>query len=131
MTDRTIPLRLADAVKAAFPAGGMTVAGLRRERDAGRLVVERIAGKEFVTLAAIDEMRALCRDDRKAPTSTSAKGRGRKRSGASETVPSSSAQAALMATLDKLSESLGATSRKSTIRREGNVVSATFRSPTS
>ena len=40
MTDRAqpeitpnTPLRLADAVKIAFPMGGMTVAGLRRERD--------------------------------------------------------------------------------------------------
>jgi len=30
-------LRLADAVKIAFPMGGMTVAGLRRERDRSRL----------------------------------------------------------------------------------------------
>ena len=46
MTDprRDIPLRLADAVALAFPAGGMTVAGLRRERDAGRLAVSWIAG---------------------------------------------------------------------------------------
>ena len=41
------PLRLADAVKIAFPMGGMTVAGLRRERDRDRLVIEKIAGKEF------------------------------------------------------------------------------------
>jgi hypothetical protein len=41
------PLRLADAVKIAFPMGGMTVASLRRERDRNRLVTEKIAGKEF------------------------------------------------------------------------------------
>jgi len=53
MTDRSqpkitsnTPLRLADAVKIAFPMGGMTVAGLRRERDRDRLVIEKIAGKE-------------------------------------------------------------------------------------
>ena len=45
------PLRLADAVKIAFPMGGMTVAGLRRERDRSRLIIEKIAGKEFTTLA--------------------------------------------------------------------------------
>jgi hypothetical protein len=45
---------LADAVKIAFPLGGMTVAGLRRERDRNRLVIERIASKEFTTLAHIE-----------------------------------------------------------------------------
>jgi hypothetical protein len=38
--------------------GGMTVAGLRRERDRNRLVIEKIAGKEFTTLAHIERMRA-------------------------------------------------------------------------
>ncbi len=57
------PLRLAEAVKIAFPLGGMTVAGLRRERDCNRLVIEKIAGKEFTTLAHIDLMRQLCREE--------------------------------------------------------------------
>src|SRR5439155_25213544 len=60
------PLRLADAVKIAFPLGGMTVAGLRRERDRDRLVIEKIAGKEFTTLAHIERMRELCRDEARA-----------------------------------------------------------------
>src|SRR5262252_748327 len=51
------PLRLEVAVKLAFPAGGMTVAGLRTEIRRGTLPVENIAGKLFVTLAGIDEMR--------------------------------------------------------------------------
>src|SRR6266852_7090426 len=74
MTDRAppeitlnTPLRLADAVKIAFPMGGMTVAGLRRERDRDRLVIEKIAGKEFTTLAHIERMRELCRDEAKLP----------------------------------------------------------------
>jgi hypothetical protein len=57
------PLRLADAVKIAFPMGGMTVAGLRRERDCNRLVIEKIAGKEFTTPADIEWMRELCREE--------------------------------------------------------------------
>src|SRR6266700_4495867 len=61
------PLRLADAIKIAFPMGGMTVAGLRRERDRNRLVVEKIACKEFTTLAHIERMRELCRDEAKVP----------------------------------------------------------------
>ena len=65
------PLRLADAIKVAFPMGGMTVAGLRRERDRNRLVIEKIAGKEFTTLAHIERMRQLCRVEARAPDSTS------------------------------------------------------------
>src|SRR6516162_11119105 len=65
------PLRLADAVKIAFPMGGMTVAGLRRERDRNRLVIEKIAGKEFTTLAHIERMRELCRDEAREPDSSS------------------------------------------------------------
>src|SRR5258708_34010864 len=44
------PLRLVDAAQIAFPAGGMTVSGLRKERDRNRLVIEKIAGKELTTL---------------------------------------------------------------------------------
>ena len=69
ITDNT-PLRLAAAAEIAFPDGTMTVSGLRKERDSGRLAVERIAGKEYTTLAAIEEMRHLCRDQRKAHGST-------------------------------------------------------------
>src|SRR5438477_12963640 len=64
------PLRLADAVKIAFPMGGMTVAGLRRERDRSRLIIEKIAGKEFTTLAHIERMRELCRDEAREPGSS-------------------------------------------------------------
>jgi hypothetical protein len=56
------PLRLKDAVSIAFPAGGMSVSGLRKERDRGRLVVEKIAGREFTTLSNIEQMREKCRD---------------------------------------------------------------------
>jgi hypothetical protein len=55
------PLRLDVAVKVAFPAGGMTIKGLRKEIARGRLQVELIAGKHFTTLAAISRMRELCR----------------------------------------------------------------------
>jgi hypothetical protein len=62
-----VPLRLEQAVKLAFPFGGMTVSGLRRERDRENLVIEKIAGKEFTTLRNIEEMRARCRAQLKAP----------------------------------------------------------------
>lgn len=55
------PLRLKDAVKIAFPAGGMTESGLRQEHAKGRLKLEMIAGKHFVTLRAIREMRERCK----------------------------------------------------------------------
>ena len=109
MTDRTqpeisrnTPLRLADAAKIAFPMGGMTVAGLRRERDRNRLIVERIAGKEFTTLAHIERMRELCRDEVRGPDSSSkppaetrAERSPTEQLGSSETMVGMSAQAAL------------------------------------
>src|SRR5215472_1025651 len=55
------PLRLNRAAKIAFPLGGMTAAGLRREAKRGRLVIERVAGKDFTTLGHIARMRELCR----------------------------------------------------------------------
>src|SRR6266446_9911594 len=55
------PLRLEDAIKYGFPYGGMTVSGLRREAARGRLVIERIANKDFTSLRNIEEMRKLCR----------------------------------------------------------------------
>lgn len=59
--DDTTPLRLKEAAELAFPGGGMTPSGLRREAQRGRLVIERIAGKDYVTLEAIAAMRQLCR----------------------------------------------------------------------
>jgi hypothetical protein len=59
------PLRLETAVNLAFPDGGMTVSGLRREADKHRLVIETIAGKQFTTLNNIKAMREQCRDNQK------------------------------------------------------------------
>jgi hypothetical protein len=61
------PLRLAVAAKIAFPDGSMSASGLRREAHRGRLVVERIAGKDYTTLTNIERMRELCRVLAKAP----------------------------------------------------------------
>src|SRR6185437_5642929 len=55
------PLRLGVAASLAFPDGSMSASGLRREAARGRLVIERIAGKDFTTLANIERMRELCR----------------------------------------------------------------------
>src|SRR3982074_2259266 len=59
--DPDYPLRLDDAIKYGFPHGGMTASGLRREAARGRLVIERIANKDFTSLKSIEEMRKLCR----------------------------------------------------------------------
>lgn len=60
-TDRNAPIRLDVAAKLAFPDGGMTASGLRRERDRGTLRTMIVARKEFTTLADIDAMLAACR----------------------------------------------------------------------
>ena len=71
------PLRLSVAAALAFPDGSMTASGLRREGARGRLVVERIAGKDYTTLANIERMRDLCRVEVKAPDFWLRKRRGR------------------------------------------------------
>jgi hypothetical protein len=53
------------AARIAFPDGTMTVSGLRREAKHGRLEIETIAHKQYVTLSAIQRMRELCRDQPK------------------------------------------------------------------
>ncbi len=55
------PFRLADILPVAFPYGGMTVSGLRKEAARGRLTIMRMAGKDFTTLQAIEEMKEKCR----------------------------------------------------------------------
>ena len=54
------PLRLDVAAALAFPGGGITASGLRQEAFKGRLRLERIANKDFVTLRAIEDMRKQC-----------------------------------------------------------------------
>jgi hypothetical protein len=66
------PLRLDVAAAMAFPNGGVTAATLRREAARGNLVIERIANKDFTTLAAIDRMRELCRSTGPRPSTTDA-----------------------------------------------------------
>ncbi|MPZ39786.1 MAG: excisionase [Rhizobiales bacterium] len=109
---RDTPLRLEDAIKIAFPSGGMTVSGLRRERDRNRLIVEKIAGKEFTTLAHIERMRELCRVEAKVPGSnferrdeTRPEISRTKRPGVSATTIATSAQAALQMKLQPRSKS--------------------------
>jgi len=57
--ETSTPLRLEVAARLAFPDGTMTASGLRRENAKGRLVLERIANKDYTSLDAIERMREL------------------------------------------------------------------------
>lgn len=131
VTDDT-PLRLEIAAAIGFPDGSMTAAGLRTERDRGRLAVERIAGKDFTTLGAIAQMRKLCRSEPKAPASTSDAGAAKSPlAGSSETAQNRSAQDALLRTLSKLKNGSPTTSLPNTNRRaSGDVIPLKLRSLT-
>jgi hypothetical protein len=48
----------------------MTASGLRREAARGRLSIERIAGKDYTTLANIERMRKTCQLPPRALAST-------------------------------------------------------------
>jgi hypothetical protein len=65
--DVDAPLRLSKAAAIAFPDGSMTKSGLRREAARGRLVIQRIAGKDYTTLRAIGDMVKLCTVAAKQP----------------------------------------------------------------
>lgn len=119
--DPDTPLRLADAVAAAFPHGGMTVSGLRREAQRGRLVIEVIAHKQFVTLRAIERMRSLCRAEQlgqdsgsNLTSSTPPANDSAAPPGLSLTERSKSALAALHKTARELKKRSPSTSQKST-----------------
>jgi hypothetical protein len=99
----------------------MTASGLRRERDRGRLIVERIAGKDFTTLANIEKMRELCRVNNNHPGCTSALREGASMasseqgpSGLSSMVASTSPQDALRAKIERRSKLSQPTSQQNT-----------------
>jgi hypothetical protein len=106
--DCDTPLRLEDAVKIAFPAGGITLSGLRREVARGTLQVEVIAGKHFTTLNDIKRMRELCRNRVKAPASSNENERVRDVVifGSSKTAERESRQASLLNRLNTDLQSL-------------------------
>jgi len=79
----------------AFPDGSMTASGLRREAARGHLVVERIAGKDYTTLANIERMRELCRVQAKVPDCGCGNVADENRFGSSETGETRKARAVL------------------------------------
>jgi hypothetical protein len=109
------PLRLEVAAALGFPGGSMTASSLRRLIVAQKLEHEKIAGKYFVTLAAIEEMRTLCRVRAKVPELNSKKpATGDDEPLSSETASGPSALDAMNAIAEGLKENLQPTSSKST-----------------
>src|SRR5215217_7992892 len=98
------PMRLSKAARLAFPDGSVTATALRKEAKRGRLVIERIAGRDFTTMQHIEEMRKKCRVEPKAPAFTSGNGSGLqdRGSGSSSTEAFKSARAAAKMTALKL-----------------------------
>jgi hypothetical protein len=109
------PLRLDLAAELSFPDGSMSGHGLRLEAGRGRLAVERIAGKDYTTLAAVEEMRSRCRSVPKASASISENRLGpEKASGSSGTTKAKSALACLLSKTEKLKNASSNTSQKNT-----------------
>jgi hypothetical protein len=84
---------------AAFPNGGMTVSGLRREAAEGRLAISCIAGKQFTTLRAIREM-IEARNPKEPAHGSSLPTPSRPPSGLSKTENTKRAQVAALAELE-------------------------------
>lgn len=125
------PVRLADAVRLFFPAGGMTLSALRTEARKGRLEVMRVAGKDWTTHRAIREMLDRCRVAKARPVSPSAPKLTDEGSGSSETGSAISAQAALRIKLSKPPKDLRTTSGAASGRTRQNVVRLPSSSPPS
>jgi hypothetical protein len=109
--DDDTPLRLDLAANVAFPDGSMTASGLRKESAKGRLVIERIAGKDYTTLSNIRSMRKKCRLE-KAPACGSSQQDGTEMGnslntpfGSSETEQGSAALASARAKLRRQKQS--------------------------
>jgi hypothetical protein len=108
-------LRLETAARIAFPDGSLSLSAMRREAARGRLTTYRIAGKDFTTLADIEELKTTCRVQAKVRDCTSRKPKIDAGSGSSVTASEPSALAALRATAQALKQSLPPTSPQSTI----------------
>ncbi|WP_229175801.1 excisionase [Bradyrhizobium ivorense] len=117
----TTPLRLDVAARLAFPDGSMTKSGLNREAQRGRLQVEKIAGKLYTTMNAINHMRAECRVVPKAPASTSANVADVRTYSSSSTEKTNSALVAAQTIAEALKKPSPPTSVKS-INQRGSVV---------
>src|SRR5690242_10245761 len=116
------PVPLHHAAKLFFPAGGIKPHSLRTEIRKGNLVTERIAGKDFVTKRAIEEMREKCRTQLRGRGFTSASVAAESRYGSSGMVERRSQRAATKATANKLKRRLPTTLRENTERPQARVI---------
>ncbi len=117
MITTVTPLRLEVAARLAYPDGSVTAAALRRFVVAQKVTHEFVAGKYYVTLAAIEEMRASCRVVAKAPDSYSKPGKVEPPSGSSETDSFRVAQDAMNMIAEELKKPSPATSQRSTTQK--------------
>jgi hypothetical protein len=114
----TTPLRLEVAARLAYPDGSMTAAALRRLVVAEKVTHEFVAGKYYVTLAAIEEMRASCRVPAKPPTLPSKNiVTDEPQPGSSETDSFRVAQDAMNMIAEELKKPSPATSQRSTTQK--------------
>jgi hypothetical protein len=114
-TDPHALLRLEAAARIAFPDGSVKASALRREALAGRLVIYRIANKDFTTITDIKEMTKRCRVQAKGRMSTTTSSAD---CSISETANSNEALASMKLTARALKEHLQSTSSKSTTRKK-------------
>jgi hypothetical protein len=117
------PVPLATAARLFFPAGGVSISSLRTEIRHGRLVVERIAGRDFVTKRAIDEMRSRCRVNPREQDSISAKPEAiEPRHGSSKIEAGRSQREATRATANRLKKGSPTISPENTKLPEARVI---------
>lgn len=128
------PLRLDIAAQIRFTDGSITGKALRREAERGRLDIFRVAGKDFTTLAAVDEMIRRCHVLPTEPASASDAEKVARLGTPSEMDKGRSAQASLLA---KIAHEKGQqkrskrTLRDSTSPTSAMVIHGAFSSPTS
>src|SRR5262245_38128938 len=131
------PLRLDVAAVLAFPDGSMSASGLRREAERDRLVIERIAGKDYTTLGNIERMRHLCRVEARdrdcgcsLPDGMQADESSNKPSGSFETATLNAVLAQAKAKLQKLKAPCATTSTTRQRLESATVTPLPSRSPT-
>ena len=123
--DPNHPIMLEAAARLAFPDGSMTVSGLRNEIRKGNLRASKLAGRMYVTLNDIQQMRERCKvgagNEARERISTSARQSGPVASGGgSSSTPHqpasalSEAQAHLQVIARRLKEPLESISPEST-----------------
>jgi len=124
------PLTLAEACQLIF-RNAISPATLRAEADRGRLVIERIGRRDFVTRRAIREMRKKCEmapapkalASGSNPSASAPMDQSNPPSGASETMADTSvALASVLMIADQLSGNSPDTSRRTTRRRSARVI---------